>query len=127
MTDIVFPMVLDAKGAIASTSDLTRIWRQRVYAVISTYVGQRVMRPKFGTKSLDMVFETDRSLAFVANDVISRAFSESLPGFTLTSIEVGDEFRDGGKFTVSITYTTPQGIPDAVSVPFSTDTFTNGG
>lgn len=127
MLDLAFPMVLDSKGAIASTSDPQRIWRQRVYAVISTYVGQRAMRPKFGSKALDLVFETERSLAFIANEVVNRAFSENLPDFRLSSVEVGDEFRNDGQFTVMITFINPQGVTDTAQVPLSVDTFAVGG
>lgn len=123
MTDIVFPLVLDSKGAIASTSDLPHIWRQRVYAVISTYVGQRVMRPTFGSKALDMVFETEQTLAFVANGVVNRAFSEHLPDFRVVSVEVGDEFRSSGQFQVTITFANPSGGTDQATVPLSVDTF----
>jgi phage baseplate assembly protein W len=127
MLDLQFPMVLDSQGAIASTSDPARIWRQRVYAVISTYVGQRVMRPTFGTKALDMVFETESSLLFVATQVVNRAFTTSLPGFNVTSVSVGDQFRSDGQFQVEIVFTNPQGVQDTVAVPLSVDTFAVGG
>lgn len=127
MLDLAFPMVLDSRGAIASTSDPARIWRQRVYAVISTYVGQRVMRPAFGTKALDLVFETERGLPFVAQQVVNRAFNDNLPGFGLVSVVVGEQFRSDGQFEVAITFTNPQGVQDTASVPLSVDTFAVGG
>jgi phage baseplate assembly protein W len=120
-------MVLDSKGAIASTSDPARVWRQRVYAVISTYVGQRVMRPKFGAKALDLVFETERSLLFVATGVVNRAFAQNLPEFSVVSVTVGEQFRTDGRFEVAITFANPQGTQDTVSVPLSVDTFSTGG
>jgi hypothetical protein len=74
-----------------------------------------------------MVFETERSLAFVASEVINRAFAESLPDFRVLSIDVGDEFRAEGAFTVQITFINPQGVTDTASVPLSVDTFAVGG
>ena len=50
-----FPPQLDARGAIALTSDENEI-QQAIYIILSTAPGERVMHPDFGCRIFEYIF-----------------------------------------------------------------------
>lgn len=67
-----FPPQLDARGAIALTSDENEI-QQAIYIILSTAPGERVMRPDFGCRIFEFIFApaNDATAAQVAAEVRS--------------------------------------------------------
>jgi phage baseplate assembly protein W len=67
-----FPPQLDARGAIALTSDENEI-KQAIYIILSTAPGERVMRPEFGCRIFEYIFApaNDATAAMVAAEVRS--------------------------------------------------------
>lgn len=56
-TEIVVPFVFTSSGGVAATSNYADIIRQHIVAIISTYKGERVMRPTYGAQLLDELFQ----------------------------------------------------------------------
>jgi phage baseplate assembly protein W len=67
-----FPPQLDARGAIALTSDENEI-QQAIRIILSTAPGERVMRPEFGCRIFEYIFApaNEATAAEVAAEVRS--------------------------------------------------------
>jgi phage baseplate assembly protein W len=104
-----------ATGPISSTTDLKTIYQNRVFAVLFTKYGERVMRPNFGSDLHKILFETPDVAAETAERTISTAFSQWLPDLQLEKIE---PLFDGttGYFTFVISYRLPSGETDGVKL-----------
>lgn len=76
---ISIPFRLDSLGNIASTNDQDRIWADRVRSVIGTLLGERVMRPNFGTKVALSAFQTQTEMEAIIRLEVERAFVLHLP------------------------------------------------
>lgn len=76
---ISLPFSLDGSGNIISTNNQDKIWGDRVRAVIGTVLGERVMRPDFGTRVAFSSFETQSGAEDIIRLEIERAFILQLP------------------------------------------------
>jgi hypothetical protein len=76
---ISIPFSLDSSGNIVSTTNQEKIWADRVRAVIGTVLGERVMRPNFGTRVAFSSFETRSGAEALIRLEIERAFILQLP------------------------------------------------
>ena len=59
-TGLSFPLQTDARGQIVLTSGVQDI-EQAIRIILSTRPGERVMRPTFGCKAHDLIFEPSTS------------------------------------------------------------------
>jgi len=102
-------------GPVTSTTDLKVIYQNRIFAVLFTKFGERVMRPNFGSDLHKIVFETQEVALEIAERTISTAFSKWLPDLQLEKIE---PLFDGttGYFTFIINYRLPSGEVDGVKI-----------
>lgn len=115
MRTISFPFAINARGAVAVTTDSRKIWLDRVRAVVSTQIGDRVMRPGFGTDTLNAILGLDDERAPLER-AIRVAFATFLPALTLTS--VGVEMDNEGVIVTSITYVLPDRHEVTTTVAF---------
>jgi phage baseplate assembly protein W len=67
MAEILYPFGLDVHGSVAATSDPNVQQMQHVDSLVSTYPGERVMRPTYGIPLRDYVFEPGPD--FVSNEL----------------------------------------------------------
>lgn len=111
-------------GAVINTNDYRVIWRDRVYLATLTALGERIMRPYYGTEVLKSLFETEAEAVELCTDSVTSAFSTQLPGLKLTKVGVTYS-PDSGQLGLDMEYLLPTGILDSVS--FSTDTFNRYG
>lgn len=103
---LVFPFSLDDYGNISVTSDPDRIWQDRVKSVIGTNIGERVMRPSFGTKVAFANWATRSAMEDIIQKEVNRAFFLHLPLLTVTDITF--TYNDAENVAnVFITYTLP--------------------
>ena len=58
---ISLPFAFDQSGSIAYTKDEKKIWQDRVVLVLMTRLGERLMRPTFGSEIGDSLFESSFS------------------------------------------------------------------
>ena len=89
---ISVPFSLDSTGNIVSTTNQDKIWADRVRAVIGTVLGERVMRPDFGTRVAFSSFETRSGAEAIIRLEIERAFILQLP--LLNYVDVDFEFNE---------------------------------
>lgn len=101
-----YPFRLDDYGNIATTVDQGKIWADRVRSVIGTVIGERVMRPTFGTKTAYASWETRSAMETLVRKEIERGFYLLLPLLTVVDISFG--FNDAENIiSANITYQLP--------------------
>lgn len=85
---MTLPFKVDPYGTISATVDESKIWADRVRAVIGTAVGERVYRPDFGCKAATSVFETEEETEAMLLSEIRNAFLDYLPMCSLEEVQV---------------------------------------
>lgn len=83
---ISLPFSFDSSGAVAYTQDEKKIWQDRVVLVLMTRLGERVMRPTFGSELKDSLFETEDAAVTMIKKSVSVAFSRWLPQLELLGV-----------------------------------------
>ena len=106
MRQISLPFRLDGYGAVATTSDLSRIWADRVRSVIATSFGERVMRPDFGCPTPVHLFRGTESIETVMDVDHASAFADHLPQLTYRGI-IREPAAENGDVSVEINYAIP--------------------
>jgi len=117
MSDIALslPFKIDAYGKVASTTDNSKIWADRVRSVIGTFLRERLMRPDFGTNIPFSAFNSQEDAENEIKSETSKAFLTQLPLLTLSSIETSfDEYTN--IINVSITYDLPNNVTVNTSI-----------
>jgi phage baseplate assembly protein W len=119
MLAISLPFRFDSYGRVAVTQDPRKVWADRVRSVLTTYVGERVMRPEWGSDLPANIFaaiEDEPSL--VAVDV-EAAFTEYLPFAELEDVVLVEEDEENGEVTLEVIYRIPRISPDPLSTSIS--------
>lgn len=120
MVAISLPFRVDGYGRVAATDDARVIWAGRVRSVITTMVGERVMRPGFGCDVMSEVFDVAEETPDLVEQDIRSAFSEWLPELTIegVSLEFVDEMS--GEVELSVEYSIPgdTSVTDSLVLPF---------
>lgn len=93
---LAFPIHADALGTVELISADKDI-EQSIRIILSTRPGERVMRPEFGCRAHDLLFEPrDSVLASKIEDDVSEALAMWEPRIEVTSVEpIIDEATDG--------------------------------
>ena len=109
MTDFVgsgwaFPVGVDSTGQIALASG-SRDIEQAMRLILMTYPGERPMRPRFGSRLRDFVFDgaTWENAAAVANEVRA-SLAQWEPRATVTDVVVTPEADEPGMLSIDIAY-----------------------
>lgn len=110
MTDFIgsgwaFPVGVDATGQIALVSGSREI-EQAMRLILSTYPGERPMRPRFGSKLRDFIFDgaTWENAAAIAAEVRA-SLRQWEPRATVADVLVMPEAGDPGVLMIDILYT----------------------
>jgi phage baseplate assembly protein W len=119
MKAISFPFTLDPFGKTTSTNNQRKIYQDRVLTLLSTAVGERPMRPTYGTNIATAMFENQGDIDKAINDAIRSAISKWLPELTVNAINVIG-FLDTGAVTVELNVTLPDFIEDSITVVSTT-------
>jgi phage baseplate assembly protein W len=119
MKAISFPFTLDPFGKTTSTTNQRKIYQDRVVTLLSTAVGERPMRPTYGTNIATAMFENQGDIDKAINDAIRSAISKWLPELTVNAINVIG-FLDTGAVTVELNVTLPDFIEDSITVVSTT-------
>jgi phage baseplate assembly protein W len=100
-----FPVGVDATGQIALVSGSREI-EQAMRLILSTYPGERPMRPRFGSKLRDFIFDgaTWENAAAIAAEVRA-ALRQWEPRATVVDVLVIPEAADPGVLMIDILYT----------------------
>ena len=103
------------------STDLDRI-RESIIQILETRPGERLMRPEFGSRVKDLVFEQNDAvlkglLRFHISDAIKRW--EKRIVVTDVSFDDSSEATDGNRLLVRITYRVVQSqVEDNIVLPF---------
>lgn len=110
MTDFIgsgwaFPVGVDATGQIALATG-TRELEQAMLLILSTYPGERPMRPGFGSRLRDFVFAgaTWENAAAITAEVRS-ALRQWEPRVSVTDVTVSPGLPEPGALYIDIEYT----------------------
>jgi phage baseplate assembly protein W len=119
MKAISYPFTLDPFGKTASTTDQRKIYQDRVLTLLSTAIGERPMRPTYGTNIATAMFENQGNVEKAINDAIRSAISTWIPDLTVNNIFIKG-FLDTGAVTVELNVTLPDFIEDSITVVSTT-------
>jgi uncharacterized protein len=101
---ISFPMGVDQSGALALTSGATDI-DGSLRMVLMTAPGERLMRPQFGCRIWDLLFEPiNANTIGLMGQAVRDAVSQWEPRVTLESVEIEPDDNDRAKVTIRLTY-----------------------
>jgi len=119
--DLPFSFVRDSNPsnstlyAVTSTTDLRKIWQNRVFLVLTTRLGERVMMPDFGSNLHKAVFENSVTAAEIAKDSVTTAFSKWLLELNLKEINPSFD-SNTNTLIVNVVYGLPNGEIDSVTI-----------
>lgn len=117
MKTISYPFSIDTRGKVAVSEDPRKIWQDRVRAVVNTQVGDRVMRPGFGSKTEESVMNLGTPAAGELVQNIKAAFINWLPALGVQNINTSMD-SSNAVLTVDIWFTLPSGALTNTSVTF---------
>lgn len=115
MSAISLPFRIDGYGRVASTSDPSKIWADRVRSVLMTSLGERLMRPFFGSTVTDEVYDILDEVPELVFAAVSQAFADFLPRLTFNDVEVIQEDEEAGTISLEVSYTLPDLLQDPVT------------
>lgn len=110
MTDFIgsgwaFPVGVDTTGQIALVRGSREI-EQAMRLILSTYPGERPMRPRFGSRLRDFIFggaTWENAIAIAAE--VRASLRQWEPRATVNDVIVTPEASDPGVLTIDILYT----------------------
>jgi phage baseplate assembly protein W len=109
MTDFLgvgwqFPVGVDARGRVALARGERDI-EQAIRMILSTPVGQRIMRPEFGCRIHELMFEpNDGSSAGLAAHYVERALGMWEPRSEVLEVSIAIDPDDGARMLVTLRY-----------------------
>jgi phage baseplate assembly protein W len=112
---ISLPFSLNKFGKIATTSDQSKLWQDRVLSAIGTTVSERPMRVDYGTRIAYELFDTIEATEVHIRQEISDAFTKFLPALTLTDVVVTPNEKTGS-ISVDIEYSLPNNDQATTSI-----------
>jgi phage baseplate assembly protein W len=122
---IDLPFDLSTKGRVNSIVDTSpKIWRNKLLALLSTGINERVWYYIYGANLNSLIFETSAQVVEDARTAIDQLFVSWLPDLELSEVSV-DIDSDNATVTFTIIYLLPSGDSDSVKI--STSSLNNAG
>jgi phage baseplate assembly protein W len=115
MKAISYPFTLNVFGETTSTTDQKKIYTDRVLTLLSTSIGERPMRPTYGTNLGLAMFENQGVAEVAIPAAIRSAIATWLPELTVNEINIKN-FNDGGKVEVELLLTFPDYTTGTISI-----------
>lgn len=84
-----------ASGGLASTTDTAKMWQDRVIVAVMTNLGERVMRPTFGSDAPKTVGHNLSDAVSIISQSITVAFSRWLTDLDLLEVTGFTDSVDG--------------------------------
>jgi phage baseplate assembly protein W len=81
-----FPFSLDTLGNLNISFSQDKIWADRVKMAIGTTIGERVMRPEYGTQIANAAFNTGSFMESTITKEIEKVFNDLLPLLKLIDV-----------------------------------------
>jgi len=101
---ISFPMRIDQSGSIAMTAGANDI-DASLRMVLITAPGERLMRPRFGCRIWDLLFEpiNANTIGLMA-EAVREAVSQWEPRVTLEDVQIEPDPRDNARVLINLKY-----------------------
>jgi len=115
MTAISLPFRIDGYGRVTATSDPSKIWADRVRSVLMTSLGERLMRPEFGSAVSEEVFDILDEVPELTYAAVSDAFTQFLPRLRLEDVQATQQDEENGSISLEISYQLPDLVQDPVT------------
>lgn len=118
---LALPLGVEPNGSMATTHGVANL-EKAMRVVLVTYLGERPMRPDFGSRLRDFVFDgvTSENAVAIANEV-ARALYECEPRVEVDAVDVVPRPEEYGRFDIEIRYTVKDtNEPQNLVVPFYT-------
>lgn len=118
MTSLRFPLELGKNGSFALDHSNTDKDRSKVLSTLGTALGERVMRPDFGTDVIQAHYLSGGAVQDTIINAIKDAFDRHLPSLKLYDVKITyDPHYDGSVISVDVVwgYYDDSGSPSTVS------------
>jgi phage baseplate assembly protein W len=112
---ISYPFKFSAAGTVATTSDRTRILKDRIILMCLTQIGERLMLPTYGTTVPATLFENEYDAVTLAKQSIVEGFAKWFPELVFKDLQ-GDLDNNTSDLTLEIHYNDPEGNPQTVGL-----------
>lgn len=99
---ISLPFSFSSSGQVSYTKDEKKIIQDRVVLAIMTQIGERVMRPNFGSDVHYANFESQGNAISIINQAVSTCFSTWFPYLELSN--VSSLVNEDGVLEMTINY-----------------------
>lgn len=116
---VSLPFSISEFGTVATTSSQEKIWADRVRSAVGTAVGERVLRPDYGTEIAANTFNTLEAAAESLKQQVELAFSRDLRLLKLVSTKVTTDEAESS-LEAEITYSLPNRTVEVVLLGFAT-------
>jgi phage baseplate assembly protein W len=80
------PLSLDKSGNLVLANSQEEIWADRVRIALGTRLGERVMRPSYGTTIGEALFDTVSTTSEIVTKEVERVFHAQFPLLSLKSV-----------------------------------------
>lgn len=104
-----------SRGKVVATTDLPKIWRDKVSFAIGTMKGERVLRSSYGSTIPARAFDTSSSVSATSFDEVQNIFRQQFPSLVLERVTTDVETEPGTVY-VDVSYVLPNQTRDAVRV-----------
>jgi uncharacterized protein len=102
---LAFPMRVDPNGSIALVGGYADI-EKAMRIILSTAVGERPMRPAFGCRIWDLLFEPiNANTLGLMEDAVAEALMQWEPRAQIDAVEVVPDAATDGAVRINVTYT----------------------
>jgi phage baseplate assembly protein W len=99
-----FPPGLNSRGGIALVSDEEKV-AQSIVIILNTPIGQRVMRPTFGSRLHELIFAPTNPETFgLAEMYVQDALNFWEPRIQLLDVNAGTDATNSGTLLIHIRY-----------------------
>lgn len=119
MKALSFPFTLDPFGVAETTTDQTKIYTDRLVTLLSTAIGERPMRPTYGTDIATAMFENQGIVQTAIRQAIIKAVGVWVPEVTIEKVNVGS-VEDTGQVRVELLVTLPDYTSTVVNISTAT-------
>lgn len=99
-----FPPTIGPRGGVLKTSDRNEL-EQSIFIILSTTPGQRVMRPTFGARLSELVFEPNNThTAAKAVRYVIEALGMWEPRVRVEKVTANPDPQESGRMLITIEY-----------------------
>lgn len=115
MSSISLPFRFNDFGQVEATFSESKYWKDQVLLTLMTRVGERVMRPDFGSTIGSTLFESTTVAADTAVSTLTSTFNRLLPKLRLMDLVVTVD-EDTNSVEVTVYYVLPSGNTDTATI-----------